>query len=109
MAAIYPGDETHPPQPFSKEPLLGSDAEMERLRTRQDELDAAIRQQRADLRERADLLAEVLASDPARFRLVLGIQTEEDYAIEAARAEAQETWELARIKRARLGRERKDG
>lgn len=107
MAAMYQGDETHPPQPFKGTPE--EDAAWERMRARQDKLDQAAREKKKAMQKRVDTLSEVIASDPAHFRALLGLQTEEDRAAEAAQTELFETWRNSRIKARRLGREAQDG
>lgn len=94
---MYEGDELHPPQPVIQGEAVGQ--EWAQVRAHQDELDAAIRQQKAAMKEKADFFAEVLASDPARFRAILGLQTDEDYAIQQAQVDALDKWRAAVIKR----------
>ena len=108
MTAMYKGDELHPPQPFFGKGTPEEDAAWERVRARQDKLDQAIRKKKEALQKRVDSLAEAIASDPARFRALLGLQTDEDRAREAAQTELFETWRNARIKAARLEREAQD-
>ena len=85
-----------------------SDEDFNEIRRRLEKEQAERAVEREDAERLKIWLGDILASDPAYFRAILGIRTEQDIATAHAMREGMETWKLDHARRRRIEREVRD-